>query len=154
MLKPLRRNGDIIMSGDGKSEARAKVLWEGSLKTQSIIRGMEIACDKPKSIFGTNTAPAPLEIFSSAMGSCLLTTFIHSANRSRIHITDISVDVKTEADIIEGKERVMTGSMKLSVWTDGAEESKIQKVFELARTHCSLTNAVNFPVEFELKIKS
>ena len=142
------------MSGDKKSEARAKVLWEGSLKTQSIIRGMEIACDKPKSIFGTNTAPAPLEIFSSAMGSCLMTTFLHSANRSRIHVTDISVDVKTETDIIEGKERVVAGRMKMSVWTDGVEESKIEKVFEMAREHCSLTNAVNFPVEFELVIKN
>lgn len=142
------------MSGNKKSEARAKVMWEGGLRTNSLIRGMEIGCDKPKGIFGTNTAPAPLEIFSSAMGSCLMTTFLYSAHKSRIHVSDISVDVKTETDFVEGVERVVAGSMKMSVWTDGAEEDKIEKVFELARSHCTVTNAVNFPLEFELKIKS
>ena len=142
------------MSDNGKKEARAMVLWEGGLKTNSIIRGMELACDKPKGLFGTNTAPAPLEIFSSAMGSCLMTTFLYSAHKSRIHVSDISVDVKTETDSVDGIERVVAGSMKVSVWTDGADESKIEKVFELARSHCTVTNAVNFPLEFKLKIKS
>ncbi len=141
------------MTNNGKSEARAKVMWEGGLKTNSLIRGMELACDKPKGLFGTNTAPAPMEIFSSAMGSCLMTTFLYSAHKSRIHVSDISVDVKTEADFVDGLERIVAGSMKLSVWTDGAGEAKIEKVFEMARAHCTVTNAVNFPLEFELKIK-
>ncbi len=142
------------MTGNSKSEARVKVMWEGGLKTNSIIRGMELACDKPKGLFGTNTAPAPMEIFSSAMGSCLMTTFLYSAHKSRIHVSDISVDVKTEADFVDGVERILAGRMKMSVWTDGADEAKIEKVFELARSHCTVTNAVNFPLEFELKIKS
>lgn len=143
------------MSGDGKSEARAKVLWEGSLKTQSIIRGMEIACDKPKSILGTNTAPAPLEIFVSAMGSCLMTTFLYSALKARVDISDCSVDIKATTGMVEGRERVEKGEIKLTAYVEkGIENQKIEKCFELAREHCTLTNAVNFPLEFELKIKN
>ncbi|MCK5037863.1 MAG: OsmC family protein [Thermoplasmata archaeon] len=141
------------MASGGKSEARAKVMWEGGLRTNTLIRGMELGCDKPKGLFGTNTAPAPMEIFSSAMGSCLMTTFLYSAHKSRMHVSDISVDVRTESDFVDGLERIVAGSMKLSVWTEGAEQAKIEKIFELARTHCTVTNAINFPLEFELKIK-
>ena len=137
----------------GKSEARAKVMWEGGLRTNTLIRGRELGCEKPKGLFGTNTAPAPMEIFSSAMGSCLMTTFLYLAHKSRMHVSDISVDVRTESDFIDGLERIVAGSMKLSVWTEGAEQAKIEKIFELAKTHCTVTNAINFPLEFELKIK-
>lgn len=143
------------MSGDGKSEARAKVLWEGSLKTQSIIRGMEIACDKPKSILGTNTAPAPLEIFISAMGSCLMTTFLYAALKTRIEINDCSVDVRAAAGMEKGRERVQSGEMKLTAWVDESVDThKVENCFQKAREHCTLTNAVNFPLEFELVIKN
>ena len=81
------------------------------------------------------------------------TTFLYSAHRSRIHVSDITVDVKTETDFVDGIERVVSGRMKVAVWTDGVDKAKIEKVFEMARTHCTVTNAVNFPLDFELKIK-
>ena len=136
--------------------ARTKVLWEGVLKTQAIIRGMEVHTDKPKSHHGTNTAPAPLEVFIASMGSCFMTTFLNAAMRSRIEVEDCSVDVKIYSGMVEDKERVTDAELKLKVWVKeewARDPAKLEKCFEHAKENCSITNAVNFPIEISLSVK-
>lgn len=133
--------------------ARAKIFWEGGLKTRSIIRGFEVETDKPKSSFGTNTAPAPMEVFISGMGACILSTFIWTALKARITIEDCIVDVKANADIHEKKERLSKAKITLTVWAEKKYKERLEQCFDITKTTCPLTNAVSFPIESVMRFK-
>ncbi len=141
------------MKESNEIEARAKVFWEGGLKTRSIIRGFEVETDKPKSDFGTNTAPAPLEIFIAGMGACILSTFIWSVWKTRVQIEDCTVDVRAYASTVENSEKVTKSTIKLTVWADKKHHKKLENCFNIARSSCTLTNAVSFPIESSFQIK-
>ncbi len=143
------------MTDEPKATVRAKVLWEGVLRTESLIRGMELHTDEPKSFTGTNTAPTPLEVFVSSIGSCLLTTFVYSAMKTRANIEDCAVDVKAYTEKTEKKEkRLSRADITLTVWAAEEERARLEKSFELAKDFCIVTNAVNFPLNIELKLKN
>ena len=141
------------MNEESEARARAKVLWAGGLKTVSMIRGMELHSDKPKSYHGTNTAPAPLEIFVSSLGSCFLTTFLHAAMRSRVEVEDCTADVKAMTKIEKGIESITSLELRLTAWAPKADEAKLEKAFELSKSICSITNALSVPLHFELRLK-
>lgn len=143
------------MTEEPKPNVRAKILWKGVLRTEGIIRGMELQTDEPKSFTGTNTAPAPLEVFISSLGSCLLTTFIFSAMKTRAKLEDCAIDVKAYTGKTDNKElRVTKADITLTVWAKEEERERLEKSFELAKGHCSVTNGVNFPLDIQLKIKN
>lgn len=140
------------MSRKEEIEVRSKVFWEGALKTRSVIRGFEVFTDKPRSDFGTNDAPAPMEIFVSAMGACLLSTFVWAAYRSHTKIEDCAMDVRaTSAGT--GEDGVSGAEFKLTVWAKGDYKRKLEKCFDIARSSCSLTSSVSFPLEFSMVFK-
>lgn len=132
---------------------KAKVFWEGGLKTKSIIRGFEVETDEPKSNFGTNMAPAPMEVFISGIGSCLLSTFIWTVLKTRITIEDCVIDIKGYTDIHEKKERIVKARITLTVWADKKHKKKLEQCFEVSRKTCPLTDAVSFPLESTMQLK-
>lgn len=127
--------------------AKTKIFWEGGLKTRSLIRGFEVETDKPKSDFGTNTAPAPMEVFISGMGACILSTFVWATLKARITIEDCIVDVKASANIHENKERLSKAKITLTVWAEKKYKDRLEQCFSITKTNCPLTNAVSFPIE-------
>lgn len=136
-----------------KLEARAKTFWEGSLRTNSIIRGFEVGTDKPKGQFGTNTSPAPAELFLASISACFLSTFAFNALMKRIKLKEITSDIRAPIDRKEGHEKITTIRLKLKVWAEPGDEKKLKACFDAAKTQCSLTKSLKDPIEFELKIK-
>lgn len=133
--------------------AKSKVFWEGGLKTRSIIRGFEVETDKPKSSFGTNLAPAPMEVFISGIGSCFLSTFVWTVLKARITIEDCIVDIKAYTDTHEKKERIAKAKITLTVWAEKKHKKKLEQCFDVSKTTCPLTDAVSFPVEIDMQFK-
>jgi len=127
--------------------AKTKIFWEGGLKTRSLIRGFELETDKPKSDFGTNTAPAPMEVFISGMGACVLSTFIWATIKARITIEDCIVDVKANTNIHENKEQLSKAKIILTVWAEKNYKDRVEQCFNITKTNCPLTNAVSFSLE-------
>jgi uncharacterized OsmC-like protein len=133
--------------------AKAKVLWEGGLKTRSLIRGFEIETDKPKLHFGTNTAPAPMEVFISSIGACLLSTFVWAALMSRVTIEDCAVDIKAYTTGQENKEKLSKVKIILTVWAEKKYKKKLEQCFDISRKTCSLTDAISCNVENIMQFK-
>ena len=133
--------------------AKAKVFWEGGLKTRSIIRGFEIETDKPKLHFGTNTAPAPMEVFISSLGACLLSTFVWASLKSRVTIQDCVVDVKAYTKGHENNESLSNVKIILTVWAEKKFKKKLEQSFDISRKTCTLTNAVSFTIENIMQFK-
>ncbi len=141
------------MKDEQEIEARAKVLWEGGLKTQSIIRGFEVETDQPKMNFGTNTAPAPMEVFIASMGACLLSSFVWAAFRARVTIDDCNVGIRATALVTENSATASKAEMKLTVWARYEYKKKLETCFNAAKKSCTLTNAVSFPLAIEFNFK-
>jgi organic hydroperoxide reductase OsmC/OhrA len=136
-----------------KLDAIAKTFWEGGLRSNSIIRGFEVGTDKPKGQFGTNTAPAPAELFLASISACFLSTFAFNALMKRIKLKDITSEIRGTMDMKEGHEKISKIHVKLKVWVEHMEEKKLNACFDAAKTQCSLTKAVNVPIDFHMKIK-
>ena len=141
------------MKDTQETRLKAKVFWEGGLKTRSIIRGFEVETDEPKHHFGTNTAPAPVEIFISGIGACLMSTFVWSVLMSRVTINDCTVDVKAYTDTNEKKEKLLKAEITLTVWSDKKDKKKLEHCFDISKSICTLTSAVTFPLEINMKFK-
>jgi len=141
------------MNDSQEIRLRAKVFWEGGLKTRSIIRGLEVETDEPKSHFGTNTAPAPIEVFISSLGACLLSTFVWTVLMARVTINDCTVDVKAYTDTHENKERLSKVNVILTVWAEKKYKKKLEQCFNYSKKTCPLTDAVLFPMENIMKFK-
>lgn len=142
-----------IMKDAQEIRLKAKVFWEGGLKTRSIIRGFEVETDEPKSSFGTNMAPAPMEIFISGIGACLLSTFVRTVLTARITIEDCIVDIKAYTDFHEKKEKVVKAKITLTVWAEKKHKKKLEQCFDISRKTCPLTDAVSFPLESVMQFK-
>ncbi len=136
-----------------EAEAKAKIFWEGGLKTRGIIRGFEIETDKPKSDFGTNMAPAPMEVFISGIGSCILSTFIWATLKARVTIEDCTVDIKAFTDIYEKKKKLSYAKIALTVWAEKKYKKKLEQCFNASIKICPLTHAVSFPIESVIHFK-
>ena len=138
------------MKDKQETRLKAKVFWEGGLKTRSIIRGLEVETEEPKSHFGTNTAPAPVEVFISSIGACLLSNFIWSVMKARATINDCTVDVKVYTD---KNEKLSNAEITLTVWADKKEKKKLEQCFDISKKICTLTNSVSFPIEIKMNFK-
>jgi uncharacterized OsmC-like protein len=138
------------MKDSEEIRAKAKVFWEGGLKTRGIIRGFEVETDKPKSSFGTNTAPAPLEVFISSIGACLLSTFAWSTLKARVTIQDCTIDIKANTN---KDDKVSKAEAILTVWADKKDKNKLDQCFDISKKVCTLTNAVSFPMEIVMHLK-
>jgi uncharacterized OsmC-like protein len=138
------------MKDSEEIRAKAKVFWEGGLKTRGIIRGFEVETDKPKSSFGTNTAPAPLEVFISSIGACLLSTFAWSTLKARVTIQDCTIDIKANTN---KDDKVSKAQAILTVWADKKDKNKLDQCFDISKKVCTLTNAVSFPMEIVMHLK-
>ena len=141
------------MKEDKEIQVRAKVLWEGGLKSMSIIRGFEVECDQPKVNFGTNTAPGPLEVFTASMGACFLSSFVWAAFRAAATIEDCNVSAKASSEEQDGAKRVKAAEMELTIWAKEEFKAKLETCFKAAKKTCILTNSVSFPLEIVFKFK-
>ena len=141
------------MKDKSEFQLKAKVFWQGGLRTQSIIRGFEVETDEPKSHFGTNTAPAPVEIFISSIGACLLTTYAWSIMKARVVIQDCTVDVKAHTDEKDKSEKVSKAMITLTVWGDKKDKKKLEQCFDISKKFCTLTNSVSFPMDIIMHFK-
>ncbi len=133
--------------------AKAKTIWSGGLRTESIIRGFVVESDQPKLYYGTNQAPAPAEIFSASLGACFITSFIWYALHKHLRIDEVTADVKAEIETINNVDKIIKITIKAKVWSELKAKKHLEKCLRYAKKHCPLTNAINVPIYISLEYK-
>jgi uncharacterized OsmC-like protein len=135
-------------------EFRAKSLWEGGLRTNTLIRGFEVQSDDPVAEFGTNTAPAPAEIFLGSIGACLITTYAWRAFTSRLSLTAMTANVKGKIEKVDNVEKITSIEIKFKVSAITNKPDKLERCFQLTHENCLLLNSLDFEkkVDFEYTI--
>ena len=124
-------------------KAHIKTFWEGGVKTTSMMRGFEVVADSPKWKYGTNSAPAPGELFLASIGACFTGTFTKCAQEKGVILDAVTTDVRGEIDHeMNGRERLKKISMELSAHAKDRWEEDLNLCYEYAKSRCPLTNAV------------
>jgi uncharacterized OsmC-like protein len=141
---------------DGKPhELRAKSLWEGGLKTNTLIRGFELPSDDPIAEWGTNTAPSPAENFLAAISACFITTYSWIALMSRLSLAAITVSASGKIDDVNDVHKISKIDLAVKVTSHTDNPDKLQKCYELAHKRCLLLNTLDCEknISFEYKIE-
>lgn len=134
------------------------VLWDGET-------GGSVRCDKcdelridmPEDFEGHGRSPCPDQLFLASIGGCLLTTFIHFANRFQLGIGDLGISVEGEVSLIEGVGyRIRSVEVKVRVEADTEEVEVAEKCAELARDYCHITKSIEnaIPVDVAIEVSS
>lgn len=117
---------------------KVKAIWLEGTQIESETRGFKVLMDKPLEENGTNLAPKPAEVSLQALGSCLLFAYLYAANKLRVAIDGLKVEI--EGEVIPGgwqdeqknkRNGFKNVQFKVQVTTEHSDE-EIQKVHDLA----------------------
>lgn len=79
---------------------KAQAKWIQGTKLESETRGFKLTIDKPLKENGTDLGPTPAELSLQALGGCILFAYIYAAEKLRVDIEDLKVDV--EGEVVPG----------------------------------------------------
>lgn len=112
--------------------------------------------DTPLEFGGESRYPCPDEIFFSAVGGCLITTFLYFKKRLKLDLRGIQVTVQgTVAPVGPKGYRIKGIEAFVNVEADEKERSKAEKCAKLAIEYCHITRSLEdgIPVEADYQIR-
>ena len=124
---------------------------ETGLQVVSGSRGFQVLMDEPKKAGGANTGMTPVEIQLSALGGCLTIVCSLLAEKMRLDIEEINIDVEGDLDPdgLAAKEGVRPGfqAIRYTLRVKTSEpEKKIEKMVTLAEKLCPIHDTLSNPV--------
>ncbi len=127
--------------------------WLERLRTQSIVRNFDpIYMDDKKK--GDNTAPSPIEMFLSSIGSCLVMSFVYCTYVSRIDLNPDDIRVKVVGKIKRVNDRLRLTEVHAEFIVRGKDKTvKIQKCFEKFQPFCILSESIKSKIPFSCNLK-
>jgi len=117
---------------------KAQAKWIQGTTLESETRGFKLTIDKPLEEKGTNLGPKPAELSLQALGGCILFAYLYAAEKLRVEIEDLKIDV--EGEVVPGGwtdeqniERAGFKQVKFTVQVKTKyPEETIKKVHQLA----------------------
>lgn len=131
---------------------KVQATWLEGTQVESETRGFRILMDKPLEENGTNLAPKPAEISLQALGSCLLFAYLYAADRLKVAIEGLRVEL--EGETIPGgwedeqhNKRAGFKSVQFEVQVKTRHsKDEMQKVHDLALRASPMYDNFNHPV--------
>ena len=134
---------------------KVQAKWIQGTKLESETRGFKLTIDKPLKENGTNLGPKPAELSLQALGGCILFAYLYAAEKLRVDIEDLKVDL--EGEVVPGgwtdeQNRKRPGFKQVrfmvQVKTKNSEE-KIEQVHLLAKKVSPMYDNFSHPVKLE-----
>jgi len=134
---------------------KAQAKWIQGTKLESETRGFKLTIDKPQEENGTNLGPKPAELSLQALGGCILFAYLYAAQKLRVDIDDLKVDI--EGEVVSGGwtdeqniERTGFKQVKFTVQVKTKHpEETIEKVHQLAKKVSPMFDNFNHAVKLE-----
>ena len=114
---------------------KINVAWDGKSGAQiTLPKGQKLHVDIPEEFGGEGRYLCPGELFFSALGGCLLTTFLYLHNKLEFNLKGLHVSVngRIESHGPEGY-RVSGAQVNLTVKTDDKGRKKAQDCIEMTK---------------------
>jgi uncharacterized OsmC-like protein len=124
-----------------------KAFWRRRYQVDVRARQFSVLTDEPPEFSGEDTGMMPTELFLGSVASCFCLALIYAANKRRIEVEDMEVEVEGEKDV---KNFIFT---KLIVKVLSSVPARtLEGLIEDARKYCfvSRTIANRCPVEFRI----
>lgn len=135
-----------------KMEFKADLSWDGKSGGEITLgRGSKLHVDIPKEFGGEGKYLCPDELFFSAIGGCLLTTFLYMHEKLSFNLKDLRIIVNGDVQS-KGSEgfRVIGARVNLSVETDVEGEAQARKCIEMTEKFCHITRSVEKAVPIRI----
>lgn len=115
----------------------------GVLKAADIAENITVATP-PEFDQGVAGIWSPEHLFTAAVQSCFMTTFLAIAANSGLSFSAFSCDATGVLDKVEGKFKMTEVILKPRLQlTDSSQYEKSIRVLEKAEQHCLITNSIN-----------
>jgi organic hydroperoxide reductase OsmC/OhrA len=139
-----------MSSSDKKIEFRADLSWDGKSGGEITLgKGSKLHIDTPKVFGGEGKNPCPDELLFSAIGGCLLTTFLHMRKKLGFNLKALRIVVSGDVQSKGPEGYRLTGArVNLSAETDGEGEAQVRKCIEMTEKFCHITRSLEkaFPI--------
>lgn len=124
----------------------------GTLSSPDLTETIQVATP-PQFPGGLENIWSPEHLFTAAVNSCLMTTFLAVAEYSKFEFEHFSSKALGKLEMVDGK-YVMSEVTLLPVLTIGSEEQreKALKVLQKAEAACLISNSVRSRIIFEPEI--
>jgi uncharacterized OsmC-like protein len=132
---------------------KVQATWLEGTQMESETRGFKVLMDKPLEENGTNLAPKPAEVSLQALGSCLLFAYLYAANKLKVTIDGLKVEI--EGEVIPGgwqdeqnNKRAGFKIVRFEVQVNTKHSNEdIQKVHDLALKVSPMYDNFSHPVQ-------
>jgi len=131
---------------------KVEATWLEGTQIESETRGFKIRMDKPLEENGTNLAPKPAEVSLQALGSCLLFAYLYAANKLKIAIDGLKVEIEGEVipggwEDVQNNKRAGFKTVQFEVQVKSSHsKEEIQKVHDLALKVSPMYDNFSHPV--------
>ena len=117
-----------------------------------------IFCDEPKSIGGTDSAPAPLQYLVAALGFCLLTQLERYSHALKVPMDGASVQViarfSSKGSALAGDIESGCEAMEMTVALQSGHAvtaSEAERLLDVAERACYVTQSLRKPVPVSIR---
>jgi organic hydroperoxide reductase OsmC/OhrA len=138
-----------------KINYKVDLSWDGKSGGEiTLPKGSTLHIDIPKEFGGEGKYLCPDELFFSAVGGCLLTTFLYIHKKLRFNLKGLNISVKGEVDS-HGAEgyRVTGAQVDIIVETDHQGKEKAQDCIEMTKKFCHITRSIDRAVPIDIAPK-
>lgn len=147
-----------------KSIYNVNVTWDKQLGGYAHIRDLPpMNVSMPVVHGGDGVNPCPIELIVSALGSCLLGTFLVFQKQARLQVQDIKISAKGNVEMVtqgkdEGKYDITGIDVLINIKVEGDEfEAEVAgDCLRLTKEHCPVTRTLQkaIPITIESKIET
>ena len=107
--------------------------------------------DMPKAFGGDGGYPCPDELFLSAIGGCLMTTFLYFQRKTGFKLKSLHVLINGSVKLVGPQGYRITGlKAMMHIETVKDEEEKAKECFELAKNFCHITRTLEGSIPTEV----
>ena len=132
-------------------EYQIHLFWDGESGGKIDFKGSALRLDTPVEFGGKGRYPCPDQLLFSAVGGCLLTTFLYFQRKLSFHLNGFHITVGGDIDL-DGPEGYRITRIKaiLHVKTIEGEDAKAKDCAKLTKDFCHITRALEKVVPTEI----
>ncbi|PQJ12008.1 osmotically inducible protein OsmC [Flavipsychrobacter stenotrophus] len=129
------------------SAGRVGIMNSDELETEIMV------ATPPQFPGGVDKIWSPEHLFTAAVNSCLMTTFLSIAENSKLAFVDFSSHASGKLELVDGKYMMSEVTLHPVVTVaDESERAKAERVLSKAETNCLISNSVRSKIIFNPEI--
>ena len=126
---------------------KVEATWEKNYRVTVNARQFYVPVDEAPEFRGEDTGMMPTELFLCSLASCFCLALVYAANRNRVKLKDLKVDVVGEKDSRNFSFSRCVINVKSSI-----APSSLKRLVDTAKQYCFVTKTItrSCPIEYSI----